>query len=255
MISRIERQVEILRIIEETGKVLVSTLVDLFAVSAVTIRFDLNLLNSKGVITRCRGGAVSLSPLAKKIQGSTSYENKNSIEENLTSSAIKLLENGDAVYFDPKMASENLTTCLSDLKNIKLLTNGISVAKQAAEHENLELILIGGKLCTKSMAFHGHQAECEANNYHFDKTFLVVDKFDCRVGITTNEEYKSDLIKALCENSSEIIVICKSINLGKSHCHIIANNQKISTLITDKGIKEVDVEAFKSSGIKRILSE
>ncbi len=150
MISRVERQVEILRIIEETGKVLVSTLSDLFSVSAVTIRFDLNQLNSKGAITRCRG-AVSSTQIARKIQDSPSNDNRNSINENLISSATKLLENGDAVYFDPKMASENLATYFSAHKNIKLLTNGVNVAKQTTEHENLELILIGGKLCTNSI--------------------------------------------------------------------------------------------------------
>jgi DeoR family transcriptional regulator of aga operon len=58
-----ERRREILKLLEEQGRVTVSSLTDNFHISAVTIRSDLDELEAKELLVRSHGGAIlPLSP-------------------------------------------------------------------------------------------------------------------------------------------------------------------------------------------------
>src|SRR5579862_6080086 len=58
-----ERRREILKLLEEHGRVTVNSLTDQFHISAVTIRADLEELGAKGLLVRSHGGAIlPLSP-------------------------------------------------------------------------------------------------------------------------------------------------------------------------------------------------
>lgn len=59
MLSKIERYNEILRLVNPEGK---------FSVSTVTIRDDLNSLDRKELVQRCRGGAIVFSNFAKMLK-------------------------------------------------------------------------------------------------------------------------------------------------------------------------------------------
>src|SRR5580704_13513650 len=58
-----ERRREILKLLEERGRVTVNSLADQFHISEVTIRSDLKELGVKGLLVRSHGGAIlPLSP-------------------------------------------------------------------------------------------------------------------------------------------------------------------------------------------------
>ena len=115
MINIIERQNEVLNLIGKNGSVLVPHLAQLFEVSSVTIRSDLNQLSMKRLITRCRGGAIASTVLTRAISNHDYDMQISSVDEIFALSAIKLIENGDVVYLDPNMSSKNLAMCFSEL--------------------------------------------------------------------------------------------------------------------------------------------
>ena len=55
-----ERQQQIARIVEESGRARVTELASSFGVSAVTIRKDLLVLEGKRLVIRTHGGAIAL---------------------------------------------------------------------------------------------------------------------------------------------------------------------------------------------------
>ena len=58
--STVSRRKEILRLLSESGQVLVDKLSKEFKVSEVTIRNDLDQLEKKNMLIRARGGAIKL---------------------------------------------------------------------------------------------------------------------------------------------------------------------------------------------------
>lgn len=66
-LNTIERQQEIVRLTQQLGKVAVRELADRFAVSEVTIRSDLAVLDQKKLLVRSRGGALINSELSREL--------------------------------------------------------------------------------------------------------------------------------------------------------------------------------------------
>jgi len=254
MLGKIERHDEILRLVNTEGKVLVATLANLFTVSKVTIREDLTNLAGKKLVQRCHGGAIFLSNLARILN---SYEEttKDYHCNKFALAAVKLINNGDSIILDSNITSEYIAYNLQKHQGLTVLTNGLKVAMKLAEIDDIEIMLTGGKLRKQSQSLFGRLAENNLQQYHFDKTILYVDYFDLSVGISTGSAQKASLEELMLKISSEIIVICKSVNFGKSSFHVIPNNQKISTIITDGNIKENEIEVIENTGIKLIITD
>ena len=88
MMSTIERQNEIFKLAHENGKVFVCDLVNRFEVSAVTIRTDLNKLNSKGLLVREHGGAIPSSKTVKELSIKQKHNKNHDVKQRL---ALKTL--------------------------------------------------------------------------------------------------------------------------------------------------------------------
>ena len=57
-----ERQKDIVRRVNESGRILVSEIRELYQVSADCARRDLRVLESRGLLQRTHGGAIAIAP-------------------------------------------------------------------------------------------------------------------------------------------------------------------------------------------------
>lgn len=254
MLDKIERQDEILKLVNTEKKVLVTKLANLFAVSNVTIREDLNYLTRKGLMQRCHGGAIFLSNLAKVLNAYKDIT-RDSDNNKFALAAVNLINNGDSIILDSSITSEDIAHNLLKHQKLTVLTNSLKVAIKLAVIDDIEIMITGGKLRKKSKSLFGRLAENTLQKYHFDKVILHVDYFDLSVGISTDFAEKALLEELMCKISSEIIIICKSLNIGKSSCYVTPNIKKVSTIITDGNIKENKKKEIKNSGIKLIITD
>ncbi len=79
----IERRHEIVQLVCKQERVQVPELAQLFGVSTVTIRNDLNELNEKGLLVRSRGGAVMSNRLTQELSLKEKHDANRSIKERL----------------------------------------------------------------------------------------------------------------------------------------------------------------------------
>ena len=93
MLSLIERRSEIVRQTESKGKVGVEELARLLNVSQVTIRNDLNALNSKGLVVRARGGAVASNRLTRELSMKERHKDNLSVKRRLGRAVAELIGN------------------------------------------------------------------------------------------------------------------------------------------------------------------
>jgi len=253
MISTIERHNEILILANEVGKVSVDELANLYAVSTVTIRNDLNSLDSKGLLVRSRGGAILPTGLAKELTIHQKHSKNSNIKKKVAHEAVKLINNGDAIILDSGTTTEEVALKLARHKQLKVLTNGLNIAAKLALYENVEVMLTGGTLRQKSMSFFDDKAENSLRHYHFDKVILGVDGFDLVAGITTHFSQEANLNRLMCKKSTQVIVVTDSSKFGKRGCYIVQPIHKIDTLITDKGIPANYIQALKLAGVEIII--
>lgn len=103
----IERKAEILKFLEQDGKIEVNILAEHFNTSKETIRRDLKDLEAQGALTRTHGGAVSIklqnaqtdTPIHEyplEVRGIQNYTQK----QEICKKAVSFIEDGDTVFVD-----------------------------------------------------------------------------------------------------------------------------------------------------------
>ena len=124
------RREKIGKYIQEKGAVTVKELSALFPdVSLMTIHRDLEKLEQEGVINRTRGGAVSA------VQGSSITEAKlearmhtnMKAKREMAAKALKLIEQGSAVFLDAGTSSMALAQAMPDM-DVNIFTTGPNIA-------------------------------------------------------------------------------------------------------------------------------
>ena len=107
-------------------------------VSEGTVRNDLNALEDEGYLTRVHGGAV-LSPSKQPLHPAFSIRHQaNAYEkECIAKHASKMINNGDSILLDASSTVYYLALNLQEHNRLRVVTNGIEVARLLAQHCDL----------------------------------------------------------------------------------------------------------------------
>ncbi|MDR7122096.1 transcriptional repressor AgaR [Rheinheimera soli] len=248
-LNTIERQQEIVRLTQQLGKVAVRELADRFAVSEVTIRSDLAVLDQKKLLVRSRGGALINSELSRELSLKEKRHCYSALKQQLGAAAAGLIRDGDRVILDSGTTTQQVAAHLADHKDLIVMTNGLNIAMELAQKEEVEVMLTGGLLRKKSMSFYGNVAEKSLRDYNFNKLILGVDGFDLKAGLTTHFEKEASLNRLMCDIANEIIVVTDSSKFDQRAFHVICGSANIHSLVTDSGIPEQYAEHLTKQGV------
>lgn len=252
-----QRRNQILQSLAEQGQVLVEELVDKYQVSAVTIRYDLNLLAKKGLVIRSRGGAMAINTATSELSIEQKESSKTTVKKRLAKAACKLLKSGDSIILDSGTTTAEIANQLGQFESLIVMTNGLNVidnlVKVAKDADHIQILTTGGTLRHKSLSFYGQQAELAIKNTHFDKVLLGVDGFDFNAGLTTHFEYEAQLNRVMCRTAKQVIVVTDSSKFNRCGVHKICNINQIDVLVTDDKIPESFVKALKRKGIELVI--
>ncbi|WP_162046027.1 transcriptional repressor AgaR [Vibrio taketomensis] len=250
-----ERRQQIMAHIRSHGSGKVDDFTQVYNVSAVTIRHDLNLLEKQGCVLRCYGGA-TLNPNFAFEQPLYRKDQLNRCaKECIAEAAANLVNDGDAIILDSGTTISLMPAYLSNKKQLVVMTNALNTAYKLSNHDNVDLHVVGGNLRRASCSLTGHHGEQQVRSYLFDKLFLGVDGFDLQAGITTPDNHEAQINRAMCEVSRQVIAVTDSSKFGrKSFCMIRAANQ-IDVLVTDSDIPHATHQALINMGVTVILAD
>ncbi len=234
-----ERRRQITDMLKSRGSVQVTSLSDQFGVSMQTIRKDLNFLEMHGVAARAYGGAIAAEVVniaeppieAKRV---THTEEK----ERIGRMAAALVEPGDSIMLDSGTTAMQIARFLPDEEDITVVTNDFGVLGVLSQKRNLKIVMLGGELRRKSMAFYGAQTLAALDDLLLDKLFLGVDGFDVARGITTHYEPEAQLNRKMVTAARRVIAVTDSSKFGKVCLHRIIDISEIDDLITDTDAPE-----------------
>jgi len=255
-LNTIERQQEIVRLTQAQGKVSVAELAQKFGVSEVTIRSDLATLDSKRLVVRSRGGAMVNDDLSRELSLKEKRQKHSDLKQKLGRAVAALIADDERIILDSGTTTEEVAACLSEHKNLIVMTNGLNIASELAAFDKVEVMMTGGLLRKKSMSFYGAQAEQALRHFQFDKVVLGVDGFDLRTGLSTHFEAEATLNRLMCEVAREIIVVTDSSKFERRGFHLICAANQVHTLVTDAGVPAGTVEELTRMGVQvHIISE
>jgi DeoR family transcriptional regulator of aga operon len=230
-----ERRQKIKDILEIKKRILVNEIAQEFAISSVTIRKDLQILEKRGILTRVHGGAI-INHSAVRDLALTEKEQLNIAEKRrIAYLAESMVSPGDTLILDSGSTTTQLARLLKYKKDLTVITNAVNIASELAASE-LTVILTGGILREKSFSLVGPLAEESLKTITADKLFLGVDGIDLEFGMTTPNILEARVNKMMIMAAAEVIVLADSSKFGRRSVGVIEGLESIDRIVTDNKI-------------------
>ena len=245
-----ERRQHILSLIEKQGRVLVDELSSNLDLSKITIRKDLDYLESKDLLVRTHGGALpahagALSDPTIKDKEELHHKEKMKIAK----AAAAMVSEGQCIILDSGTTTTEIARSLSSLRHLTVITNALNIAAELARSD-FEIILIGGTLRKNSLSVVGPLAEDVLKEMHADIVFLGVDGFDIKVGLTTPNLLEARVNRAMVEAAERVVAVCDSSKFNRKSLSLIVGASAIDHVITDSNLPLEEVKAIRDAGIE-----
>lgn len=252
-----QRRLQISELVRQHGSVQVATLARRFGVSMQTVRKDLRYLAERGVMARAYGGAIDSSVVGTGATSEPHYEAKRTshLEEKrrIGQRAAALVKAGDTIAIDSGTTAIQLAESLPNIE-VTVVTNDFGVLGALAPKNNINIVMLGGELRRKNMAFYGGLTVEALDALHVDMLFLGVDGLDLERGITTHYEPEAMLNRKMVEAARVVVAITDSSKFGKICLHRIVPVGELNVLITDRGAPDDIVQAAEQLGFELILA-
>lgn len=229
-------------------------------VSAVTIRRDLEFLEKEGMLIRTHGGAIdrneSILSSAFKEKMRTNLKEKREIAK----AAFKLIKEKETIILCDGTTTYQIASLLKESPlELRVITNDLNIALELTNVKQIETILIGGKL-TDHHSIGGYLGEKVVESIHnnvssIDKAFLGADAINLEDGLTAFGKEDISIVNVMAKLANEAIAVVDHTKFGNAKFIPLLSLEEVDVIITDSGIEEEDVEAYRSQGVSIIVAE
>ncbi|NQU41093.1 MAG: DeoR/GlpR transcriptional regulator [Lentisphaerae bacterium] len=239
-----ERLDKIAQILRERHVVRVQELCDSMAVSPATIRRDLTEMESRGLIRKVHGGAVSVDPrLEEPLFDEKAAVNADE-KHRIARAALELISPTDTVFLDGGSTILVLAGMLSEMKQLTVVTNSLRIAS-ALSGSGPRVIVVGGELRSLSQTFVGPLTGLMLKNLNVDTAFMGTIGLSAAKGLTTTDPREAYTKQQVMENAHRVVLMADSSKLGAISFIGFGRIDDVDTLITDSGADKRELQAFK----------
>lgn len=245
-----ERQSKILTLLSRNDLTSVNELSLKLRVSSVTIRQDLNFLESEGLVKRVHGGAVleDADDLSNRL--GFNYDKKLRIARK----AALLVNEGETILIESGSTNVLLTRELIKMRNVTLITTNVFIARQFRKNDKSSIILLGGIYQPGSESMVGKITKICLDQINFDKAFVGIDGYTTESGFTLRDLFRAEISSYIIKKSCETIIVSDSSKFGKTELTNICYPSEIKHIATDSDLDPGYKEEFIKAGIDLILA-
>ena len=249
-----ERKQEILKLLHRDGRVYVSELSKTFGISDVTIRMDLADLESKGLLSRVHGGAVSSYKTYYNMDMQQRLAANRESKERIAEKVAEMIEDHDTVMLNSGTTTLTILRRIPAGLTLNIVTNSIAIALEAAGNPNYNVILLGGSVNARYQFVYGDTAAAQLKGYHADKLILSVDGISAESGFTTYYDKEAELDRLMLAGAATRIVAADSGKLGRTAFAHIAPLQAADYIVTNAGSAAEEDLAELQETVSRLIT-
>jgi DeoR family fructose operon transcriptional repressor len=211
-----ERHAIILKILEEKKAVTVLDLVQTLNTSESTVRRDLTILHSRGLLYKVYGGATSIANNYSTGEADMDAKRTLSLNEKklIAQKAASLISDKDFIYLDAGTTTLLMIDYLQT-KKATYVTNGIAHAARLSAR-GFRSYILGGELKASTEAVIGIEAADNLRRYNFTKGFFGTNGISIKSGFSTPDPAEGQI-------KSEAIAHCKK-------SYILADSSKFNKI-------------------------
>lgn len=249
-----QRQQMIVEEVRRRGAVRVSELTKLLGVSDMTVRRDLDVLATSGLVEKVHGGATARNRLSADEPGFEAKSHRQLEEkEAIAQAASQLVEPGQAIGLTAGTTTWRLAHHILHVPDLTVVTNSIQVANvlHRAARPDLTVVLTGG-VRTPSDALVGPVAVNTVRSLHIDVLFMGVHGMTEAAGFTTPNLLEAETDQALVAAAERVVVVADHTKWRVRGLSRIARLDEAHVLVSDRGL-ERDARTVLAEHIDRLV--
>ena len=244
----IERQNKIKEILFKEKRVDVFELSNLFSVTEVTIRRDLDKLQREGFLIKTYGGAVLNEDLM--VQSSTLDIDRAGEEKKMIGKiASQLVEDEDAIFLSPGTTSLEIAKNIQD-KRITMVTNDLLIGYELKDKIGIKVIVTGGDLVQSTSTLVGGFTLQALNGININKAFIGVKGVSFDSGYTLGSYEEVMVMQAVKRISDDIIIVADYTKFNGTAFAKLGDLSIASKVVTNKQVPSEYKRYYFERGIR-----
>jgi DeoR family fructose operon transcriptional repressor len=247
-----ERREKVVEIVSLEGSIRVGELANRLDVSEITIRRDLDYLQSRGKLERTHGGAVSNSRLKVESDFRQKRQRRQPIKQRLARAVVDLIEPGDTLFVNSGTTMLEVLCEISGLQ-VSIFTNN-GAPDDRISYGKAELNFLGGKFRQQSHALIGPLTTMALSQVYANKSILGVDGFSLAGGLTSPNILEAEVTRTMIERTrGEVILVADHSKIGVVSSFFISEAERIDTLVVDDKIPRDYLKEFQQADINVLV--
>jgi len=245
-----ERRQSLLEQLRKQPGLRVRELANILEISESTVRNDLNALESDGHVTRVHGGAIIKNDEFAQHIPFASRKDEYSAEKLLIArAASEMIADGDSIFLDASSSAYVLAQTIHGRNRLRVVTNGLDVAKVLAQNASNTVMLIGGIVSPDGSSVTGLFSEQIIQELYIQKAFVSSSGFTLERALTDVRIDEAKLKRLAISVAQEVIALIDSSKFGKDDLTSFARLEQINCVITDAGINPLWAQLIERSRI------
>lgn len=253
-----ERHQEILKIVNEKGRISIGEIQEMFNVSVDSARRDLRILEEKSLLKRTHGGAIPLMqvglmpPRVRDMKNMKIYDNYDAIAKK----GAEFVKENDIVYLTSASLGFIMLKYLPRDIKYTLVVNSVTLAEELKYWDNITVYIVGGKMRQHATAsIVDSFATAFVKNMHFDISLMSVGGVDSNFGLSNSTNETATFQRAVIENTRKNILLMPNQKIGFKAFIKVCDVNKFDTLITDWDALEDELIKIEETGVEIIVVE
>ena len=250
-----KRHLELVELIRARGQMTVNDLASHFAVSGDTVRRDLDLLATQGLLKRTHGGAVALDNLVH--QDSTFTQRMGTrvpAKRRMPRAASRLIGDGETLLVNGGSTTKLFAAELADRRNLTVVTNNLGVPGTLSADCFSNVYILGGEYKGDAQVTVGPVGFVSAGSISVDSAVIGVGGITVKEGLTTTVLEECSMILAMICAARRTIVLADASKFGHSSFAHIAPLGRIQILVTDEAPPSDLAQALKEARVEVIVA-
>ncbi|SHI22274.1 transcriptional regulator, DeoR family [Sporobacter termitidis DSM 10068] len=246
-----ERHEKIIKILREEKSVKVSELAEMFGVSIVTIRRDLDYLNKEGRLTKVYGGAILEHVVAQEKKYTVRAAANLELKKEIAQIACQFVEEGQSIALDTSTTNLEIAKMLKkNFDHLTIITNAIDIALELRDKDRFSIILTGGTLRGDELCLLGGLAEEFLNKFHIDKVFASVSGISVSDGFTDYGLGEYHVKMKMIERAREVIIPADSSKFDVISLLKMGDLDLCDFIITDSKLDKNILQKYLDNQVK-----
>lgn len=245
-----QRQQQILDRMAIDGEVKMAELKEMFEVTEMTLRRDMEKLEQWGHIRRTFGGAILVgNDITLQERSGVFIEEKMRIGK----LAAQLIQPGESIFLDGGSTTLQVARFIQANLNITVVTNALNIAAEL-QGKQISTIVIGGMLMGQTSTLVGPVATEALVKMAFNRAFIGTTGVTLKHGYSNSNMHEAEVKRLAIQQASEVNIVMDHSKFGRQDLFSFGGLKAADRVITDQYPEQELDEAFKEQSVEILAS-